>query len=111
MKITAVDPNGITCGKLYLPRQSPARLRAGVPCLLGVLDGRGRGNAQLRGRSRRARKIAETADFGLVLVEVFWSHDQLLGLPWFRLGPVGEGQIIHVWAFFPVSAAEPDIEF
>ncbi len=59
----------------------------------------------------RARKIAETTNFGMVLVEVFWSHDQLLGLPWFRLGPVGEGQIIHVWAFFPVSAAEPDIEF
>ncbi len=42
---------------------------------------------------------------GLVLVELFWWHDQLLGLPLFNLfaNPV----LIHSWAMFPVSAAEP----
>jgi hypothetical protein len=55
----------------------------------------------------RQRKIEQVANFGLVLVEVYWSHKQLLGLPWFNLGPVEDGQIIHVWTFFPVSAAEP----
>lgn len=85
---------------------------AGMPCL-GSEFSTAEVEAMLNfdGDPDRARKIAQTTNFGLVLVEIFWSHDQLLGLPWFRLGPVGEGQIIHVWAFFPVSAAEPDIEF
>jgi len=59
----------------------------------------------------RARKIDEVANFGLVLVETFWQHRQLLALPWFNLGPLAEGQMIHVWAFFPVSAAEPDLDY
>lgn len=59
----------------------------------------------------RARKIDEVANFGLVLVEVFWRHHQLLALPWFNLGPLADGQMIHVWAFFPVSAAEPDLDY
>lgn len=40
-----------------------------------------------------------------ILVEVFWEHNQLLGLPvfsWFA-DPID----LHVWSFFPVSAAEP----
>lgn len=59
----------------------------------------------------RARRIDEVANFGLVLVEVFWRHRQLLALPWFNLGPLADGQMIHVWAFFPVSAAEPDLDY
>jgi hypothetical protein len=58
----------------------------------------------------RVRKMEQTTNYGLVLVEVFWAHKQLLGLPWFNLGPMNEDQIIHVWTFFPVSAAEPDVE-
>ncbi|GAB4423226.1 MAG: hypothetical protein Kow00106_20290 [Anaerolineae bacterium] len=59
----------------------------------------------------RLGKIEHVPNFGLVLVEVFWRHRQLLALPWFNLGPLDEGQMIHVWAFFPVSAAEPDLEY
>jgi hypothetical protein len=63
-----------------------------------------------KGDPDRARKMEQVANFGLVLVELYWSHDQLLGLPWFNLGPLDEGNLIHVWTFFPVSAAEPDID-
>ncbi len=59
----------------------------------------------------RARKIDEIANFGLVLVEMYWQHHQLLGLPWFNFGPLESGQTIHVWTFFPVSAAEPDLDY
>lgn len=59
----------------------------------------------------RQRKVEQIANYGLVLVEVFWRHHQLFGLSWFNLGPLEEGQMIHVWAFFPVSGAEPDLEF
>ncbi len=58
----------------------------------------------------RVKKVNELPKSGVVLVEVFWSHHQLLGLPWFNFGPVSDGQIIHVWTFFPVSAAEPNLE-
>jgi hypothetical protein len=57
----------------------------------------------------RIRKMEQATDFGLVLVEIFWTHKQLLGLPWMNLGPIEEGSLIHVWTFFPVSAAEPDL--
>ncbi len=59
----------------------------------------------------RQRKITEAANYGLVLVEIFWQHHQLFGLPWFSMGPLAQGQTIHVWAFFPVSAAEPDLNY
>jgi hypothetical protein len=59
----------------------------------------------------RQRKISQVANSGLTLVEVFWRHRQLLALPWFNLGPLADGQLIHVWAFFPVSAAEPDLNY
>lgn len=59
----------------------------------------------------RVGKIGRVPNFGLVLVEVFWRHRQLFALPWFNLGPLEEGQMIHVWTFFPVSAAEPDLEY
>ncbi|NDJ75376.1 MAG: hypothetical protein GYB65_03880 [Chloroflexi bacterium] len=62
------------------------------------------------GNADRERRMEQASPYGLVLVEIFWSHNQLLGLPWFNLGPLDEAQVIHVWAFFPVSAAEPDIE-
>ncbi len=42
---------------------------------------------------------------GLLLVELFWHHRQLLGLRWFTA--IGDNFEIHVWAMFPVTAAEP----
>ena len=44
-----------------------------------------------------------------------WKHRGELWLArwlrrWFRLGPLEETSPVHVWTFFPVSAAEPDIE-
>ena len=62
-----------------------------------------------KGDPDRQRKIEQVSNFGLVLVEIFWQHHQLLGLTWFNFGPLTQGQTIHVWAFFPVSAAEPDL--
>jgi len=64
-----------------------------------------------QGDADQIRKLKQATSYGLVLVEVFWEHTQLLGLPWFRLGPLNETSTIHVWTFFPVSAAEPDIKF
>jgi hypothetical protein len=55
----------------------------------------------------RRDKLEHVPNYGLVLVEIFWQHKQLLGLPWYNMGPLDEAQIIHVWTFFPVSAAEP----
>jgi len=62
------------------------------------------------GDADQIRKLEQATNYGLALVEIFWEHTQLLGLPWFRLGPLEETSTIHVWTFFPVSAAEPDIE-
>ncbi len=42
---------------------------------------------------------------GIVLVEVFWWHDQLLGLPFFS--SVANPAEIYVWIMFPNSPAEP----
>jgi hypothetical protein len=42
---------------------------------------------------------------GLVLVEVFWWHEQLLGMPFFS--SLANPSEIYVWVMFPVSAAEP----
>lgn len=58
----------------------------------------------------RIRKLKAAPNFGLVLVEVFWEHQQLLGMKWFNMGPMDEALLIHVWTFFPVSAAEPDLD-
>lgn len=57
----------------------------------------------------RQNKVQNLQNFGLVLVEIFWRHHQLFGMPWFNIGPVADGQLIHVWAFFPVSGAEPNL--
>jgi hypothetical protein len=64
-----------------------------------------------QGDPDRARKIQRVQNNGLVLVEIYWDHHQLFGLPWFNFGPLENAQTIHVWAFFPVTAAEPDINF
>jgi hypothetical protein len=64
-----------------------------------------------QGDPDRARKIERIRNNGLILVEVFWDHHQLFGLPWFNFGPLENAQTIHVWAFFPVTAAEPDINY
>jgi hypothetical protein len=61
------------------------------------------------GDADKQRKLEQAADFGLVLVEIYWQHHQLLALPWFNFGPIEDAMQIHVWAFFPVSAAEPDV--
>lgn len=42
---------------------------------------------------------------GLLLVEIFWHHDQLLGLPFFTI--FGNNFELHVWSIFPSSASEP----
>lgn len=63
------------------------------------------------GDADQIRKLAQATNYGLALVEIYWEHTQLLGLPWFRLGPLDETSTVHVWTFFPVSAAEPDIRF
>ncbi|MBN2305311.1 MAG: pilus assembly protein [Anaerolineae bacterium] len=63
------------------------------------------------GNSDQERKLEQAANYGLVLVEVYWEHHQLLGLPWFNFGPLEDAMLIHVWAFFPVSAAEPDLDY
>jgi hypothetical protein len=59
----------------------------------------------------RARKIDRVRNNGVILVEIFWDHHQLFGLPWFNFGPLENAQTIHVWVFFPVTAAEPDLNF
>lgn len=41
----------------------------------------------------------------VVLVEIMWEHEQLLGLP--LISWLGNPAELHVWSFFPVSAAEP----
>ncbi len=47
-------------------------------------------------------------NYGLVLVEMTWESNQLLGFP--LLTAVGDPIGVHIWGVFPVSAAEPDIE-
>jgi hypothetical protein len=42
---------------------------------------------------------------GLLIVEIFWHHRQLLNLPWFTT--IGNNFELHVWAMYPVTAAEP----
>ena len=42
---------------------------------------------------------------GLLLVEVFWHHNQLLKMRWFQI--IGDDFEVHAWAMFPVTAAEP----
>ncbi|MBN1963987.1 MAG: pilus assembly protein [Anaerolineae bacterium] len=42
---------------------------------------------------------------GLLLVEVYWHHSQLLGLRWFTM--FGDNFELHVWSIFPQSASEP----
>jgi hypothetical protein len=64
-----------------------------------------------QGDPDRARKIERIRNNGMILVEIFWDHHQLFGLPWFNFGPLENAQTIHVWAFFPVTAAEPDINY
>lgn len=53
-----------------------------------------------------AEELEELPNGGLVLVEIFWNHRQLLGLPLFRL--VGDPTELHVWSIFPVAGAVPD---
>lgn len=45
--------------------------------------------------------------YGLVLVEMSWHSEQLIGLPLYSW--IGDPIRIHVWSIFPVSAAEPDL--
>lgn len=42
---------------------------------------------------------------GLLVVEIFWHHRQLLQLRWFQI--IGDNFEIHAWAMFPVTAVEP----
>lgn len=56
-----------------------------------------------------ATQLEQVPDYGLVLVEIYWHSEQLLGLPVFQFA--GNEIPLHVWSIFPVSAAEPDIEY
>jgi hypothetical protein len=50
-------------------------------------------------------EITELGAGGMVLVEIFWEHEQLLGIPFFSFF---EDQFeIHVWSMFSNTAAEP----
>lgn len=50
-------------------------------------------------------EIKEIPNNAFVLVEIFWEHEQLLGLPFFTW--IGNPIDMSVWTFFPVTAAEP----
>ncbi len=53
------------------------------------------------------KQLEFVPNYGLVLVEIHWHSDQLIGLPVFQFAG---GEIpMHVWSIFPVSAAEPDL--
>lgn len=47
-------------------------------------------------------------NYGMVLVEMNWHSDQLLGLPFFIWIP--NPIEIRMWGMFPVPAAEPDLD-
>ncbi len=53
----------------------------------------------------RSEEITLVPNNAMVLVEISWQHQQLLGLPFFQF--FGEESNLNVWSFFPVSAAEP----
>jgi len=46
-----------------------------------------------------------TPNNGLLLVEIFWHHRQLLQLRWFTA--IGDNFELHVWSMYPVTAIEP----
>ncbi len=50
-------------------------------------------------------EIGNIPNYAIVLVEIHWSHQQLLNLPFFTW--IGNPIPMNVWSFFPVSAAEP----
>lgn len=52
-----------------------------------------------------APEVEEMGAGGMVLVEIFWQHDQLLGLPFFTF--MDSQFDISVWAMFPNTSAEP----
>lgn len=53
----------------------------------------------------RSEEIDLVPNNAMVLVEISWQHEQLLGLPFFQF--VDDEIQLNVWSFFPVSAAEP----
>ena len=57
------------------------------------------------GRGITPDEVIEVPNNAVVLVEIFWIHEPLLGLPFFNI--IGDETELHVWSFFPVSAAEP----
>lgn len=53
----------------------------------------------------RAEEIRLVPNNAVVLVEIYWEHEQLLGLPFFEV--IADDSVLSAWSFFPVSAAEP----
>lgn len=53
-----------------------------------------------------SEEIAQVPNGAIILVEIFWHHDQLLGLPLFTI--LGNPVELHVWSMFPVTGAEPE---
>ncbi len=63
--------------------------------------------AMLNGAS--SLENSNTPNNGLVVVEMFWHHRQLLGLRFFTI--IGDDFELHVWSMYPVTAAEPTATF
>ena len=42
---------------------------------------------------------------GIVLVEVFYNYEQVLGLPWLAMLP--DPFLLHAYTIMPLSSAEP----
>ncbi|MCU0498141.1 MAG: pilus assembly protein [Anaerolineae bacterium] len=72
------------------------------------------------GEEIRQRRLRHLTSQGVVLVEVFWEHDLILGqqIPIFSAvydlwngadDPSNDNDVIAVWAAFPAPAAEPAI--
>jgi hypothetical protein len=53
-------------------------------------------------------ELQEVPNYGMVLVEMKWDSEQLLGLPFFTW--IGNPIEIRIWGMFPVSAAEPNLD-
>ena len=52
-----------------------------------------------------SRLIATAPNTGLLVIEVFYSYDQVLGLPWLAMIP--DPTILYAYTVMPLSSAEP----
>ncbi len=73
------------------------------PSCIGSEFSTARVEAMLNGAS--ALENRHSPNNGLLLVEMFWHHSQLLNLPWFSI--IGNNFELHIWSMYPVTSAEP----